>query len=468
MINRVLIRTKVVQLLYSYLLVENRFSLESQPMPPTKEKRFAYGLYLDMLCLMSGMAEEIRRRGGDRPLYETRFIKRVVADEKIKSLIQKYRMVDFPFASVESALVEKVKESGLYKKFLKSEDPGSMADEKIWQDIFTGIIMPDPQLKLAVSQREGYTLGGVERMEAMMEETFRNFYASADNITDALATLRTSMDKARELYFRLLWLPVQLVQLRERDIDDARSRFTASAEDRNPNMRFVENAFVKEIASNEDIDAAMEKIGRNMTADDEPMLRALLRAVMESDIYKEYTEFPATDFKADCDFWKNIYKNIIFVNSDFLEALEDKSVFWNDDLDTIGTFVLKTVKRVSDRLPFTSIMTTYKDEEDAGFGAELFSLVVRNKEDYRGYINDALDTKLWDSDRLAYMDIVIMITALAEILNFPKIPITVSINEYVEIAKAYSTRKSGQFVHGLLAAVLRRLKDEGKLLKNLE
>ncbi len=113
-------------------------------------------------------------------------------------------------------------------------------------------------------------------------------------------------------------------------------------------------------------------------------------------------------------------------------------------------------------------MTMYKDDEDARFGAELFEYVLKNKEDYRAYINDALDTKLWESDRLAYMDIVVMMTALAEILNFPKIPLTVSINEYVEIAKAYSTRKSGQFIHGLLASILKSLHEKGVLQKSLD
>lgn len=467
MINRVLIRTKVVQLLYSYLLVENRFSLESQPMPPTKEKRFAYALYLDMLCLMADIAGDIRLRGGHAPLVETRFIKRVKADEKVQSLLQGYRMTESPFGSIEPQLVEKIKTSGLYKKFIKGDDKNLPAAENFWQDVFNTIIMPDPALNLLISERVNYTLGGVDRMLGIMEETFKNFYASADDIPDALRTLRLSMEKAQELYFRLLWLPVQLVQLREREIEENRARYTATAEDRNPNLRFVENGYVEFVRTDESIGAAIDRYGRQMTIDDEPLLRALLRAIMASEIYQEYMEFPATDFLMDCEFWKNIYRQVIFLNPDFLEALEEKSVFWNDDLDTIGTFVLKTVKRIADKQSFVSIMTPYKDEEDAVFGAELFKYVVKNKEELRGYITDALDTRLWDADRLAFMDIVILMTALAEILNFPKIPLQVSINEYVEIAKAYSTHKSGQFVHGLLAKILKSLSEKGILLKRL-
>ncbi len=135
MINRVLIRTKVVQLLYSYMLVENRFNLESQPANPTREKRFAYGLYLDILCLMARVAKNVKRISGDLPLYETRFMKSIVSDEKIKSLMQRYDSVGYPFELAQDAITQQVKDSALYKNFLKSDDPGSLADEKIWQEI---------------------------------------------------------------------------------------------------------------------------------------------------------------------------------------------------------------------------------------------------------------------------------------------------------------------------------------------
>ena len=110
-------------------------------------------------------------------------------------------------------------------------------------------------------------------------------------------------------------------------------------------------------------------------------------------------------------------------------------------------------------------MPMYKDDEDAKFGRELFEATVKNHAVYRGYIDEALNTQHWDSERLAYMDVVIMETAIAEILNFPKIPIQASLNEYIEIAKCYSSGKSGSFINGLLASVITNLKESGKLRK---
>lgn len=474
MINRVLIRIKVVQLLYSYLLVENQFSLESQPSAPTKEKRFAYSLYLDMLVLMTRIANVIEKRGGERPLYDTRFIRRVLSDEKIKSLQAKYRTSDFPFGKLVSELADQVKESAIYKRFLKSEEQGSMAQEGVWKDLFEKIIIVNPAVVEAMTLRENYTIKGVERMEGMMQETFTQFFASADHLPDALKTLDTSLAKARELYFRLLLLPVALTDMRQRDIDDSRHKYIKTDEDINPNLRFVENEFVESIRRNPVIREYQEKHKISWLPEEEPMIRSLLRAIMQSDVYADYMNFPATDYYTDCEFWRNVYRHIIFINPDFLETIEDMSVFWNDDLDFIGTFLLKTVKRFQqyEAMPpevretaEDPVLPMFKDEEDAKFGAELFSDVIRRKELYRQLIDEAVDRSVWEFERLAYMDVVITMTALAEIMNFPKIPLSVSFNEYIEIVKYYSTPKSGTFVNGLLSSVVDNLIAEERIQK---
>lgn len=456
MVNRILIRIKVVQMLYSYLLVESGFSLAEKPLQPTKEKAFAYDLYQDMLYLMVRVSEVISRRGGSRPLYDTRFITLVRSEAAMHALAAKYKGGAFPFESLVGPISDKVKNSALYKKFLKSDDPGSRGDEMIWQDLFKTIFVPDEGVARIAQGMENYSLSGVDRMREMIDETFKRFFASSDNLPDALNTLRRSLDKARELYFRLLWLPVRLTRLRERDLEEASRKYLATAEDRNPNLRFVENELTAAIRGSETIQKAVESYGIQLNIYDEPMLRSILKAIMESELYKEYMEFPATDFKTDCEFWRNAFRDIILSNDALLEALEDKSVFWNDDIDIEGDFVLKTIKRIADgKNVEEALMPMYKDEEDARFGAELFTAAVKGKERYRKMIDENLNKEKWDTGRLAYMDVVILIAAMAEIENFPNIPTKVSINEYVELAKCYSTNKSGTFVNGVLSVLLK-------------
>ncbi|MDE7381032.1 MAG: hypothetical protein K2N03_02750 [Muribaculaceae bacterium] len=464
MINRVLIRIKVVQLLYSHLLVENPFTLQSLTDSPTREKRFAYTTYLDVLLLMIRLSERIKQRGGDMPLYSTRFISRLRVDEKLKSLAARYNTEDFPFKNIENELADKIKESGIYKKFLKSETRGSVIEDNVWKDLLDLIILKDESMLQIIRNQANYTLRGYDRFREMLNDTFTSFFASADNLPDALKTLELSLSKARELYMMLLYLPILITDMRNRQIEDSQRKYLKTEEDINPNMRFVENEFVQALRENTELAGYINSNQLTWVRDDDTLVRSLLNEIMQSEVYKEYMAFPATDFSNDCEFWKDVIKHIVLRSPSLLETLEDRSVFWNDDLDVIGTFVLKTVRRFQDGQA-DAVMPKYKDEEDARFGAELFSLVIKNKEYYRGVIDSTVDRRIWESDRLAFMDVVIVMTAMAEILNFPKIPVTVSINEYIEIAKSYSSAKSGVFVHGLLASIIAGFKKEGKLQK---
>lgn len=466
MINRVLIRIKVIQLLYSYLLVENHFMLESQPSAPTKEKRFAYHLYLDMLMLMIRIAEKIEKRGGYHPLADTRFIKKILADEKINSLQKRYQIEGFPFEQNLASFVEKIKESGLYKTFSKNSGSGKPEDDHIWEHIFNLLILPDEGLNRKFESRENFSLRGLERMKEMISETFKNFYASRDNAEDALKTLDLSMDKARELYFRLLLLPVELTQLREQEIDENRHKYLPTEEDINPNMRFVENKLAAALGSDELVKQYCETHKISWLPDQRKMMESLLQSIMDSPLYSEYMALPSTDYHTDAEFWRNVIKQIVLNDADFLESLEAESVFWNDDLDIMSTFVLKTLKRYEDgRGDKSQVLPMYKDQEDACFGRNLFADVVKNKDVYRRYIDNCINSDHWDTERLAFMDVIVTMTALSEILTFPKIPLEVSINEYVELAKSYSTSKSGAFVNGLLSSITKNLREEGKLYK---
>ena len=467
MINRVLIRIKVVQLLYSYFLVQNNFSVQSSPSAPTKEKRFAYTLYLDYLYLMIDIAESINLRTKNSPLYETRFIQRLLADNIMKSVASKYSGGRFPLDGCVDELCERIKNSAIYKNFLKD----TKADSKIWPELFRHFISADTNINRIAENYENYSLRGVDRAKEMITQTFSEFASSQDNIIDGLADLKASLEKARELYFRLLMLPIEITYQREVELDERRHRYLASEEDMNPNPKFIDNELVKLLNENEDIKDFARQKKISWLEQDRELIRHLLKMILESDLYKEYMADPVSDLHEDAEFWRKAMRNIILQDPEFLEVLETMSVFWNDDLDIMGEFVLKTFRRFEEKATSADsridnpVLPMYKDDEDAKFGRELFEATVRNHSVYRKYIDEALNKQHWDSDRLAYMDVVIMETALAEIFNFPKIPIQASLNEYIEIAKCYSSGKSGSFINGLLASVITNLKESGKLRK---
>lgn len=465
MINRVLIRIKVIQILYSFLLMEKNFALESLPESPTREKRFAYSLYLDMLVLMIDIADRIVKRGGERPLADTRFITRVRREDAVRSLIAKYRTANFPYMGLVDSIAEKVKESGLYKNYLKDvREDKLQPDMSLWNDIYNIFIYPDTHLNSVISHQPDYTVKGAERAREMVLETFANFMSSQENTSDAEKMLQVSLDKAHELYFRLLWLPVELTDIEERRLDEKRYKHLVSEADINPNLKFVENKLVQAIRSNEKITKFIESHKISWESEESVMMDNLLKSIRESEIYANYMSTPANGIKEDIEFWREILKKVVFTNEYFLEVLEDQSVFWNDDLEIIGTFVLKTLRKFEEDGGNNAVFDQFKDREDAEFGRNLVRIVLKNRGEYRDMINKTIDASQWESDRLAFMDVVVMQTALAEILNFPKIPLTVSLNEYIEIAKSYSTNKSGGFVNGILAKIVKQLQKEGKIL----
>lgn len=466
MINRVLIRIKVVQLLYSYFLVQNNFAVQSTPSAPTKEKRFAYTLYLDYLYLMIKIAESVKRADKKYPLADTRFIKRLNSDNIVKSLKNKYAAT-FPLRACVEPLAEQITGSAIYKKFLNKD----VAQPTIWQDIFKHFISPDHTIASLAENYENYSPRGIDRAKEMVEETFREFASSQDNVVEGLAELKASLDKARELYIRLLTLPVDLTYQQEVNLDERRTRYLRTEEDLNPNPKFIDNELVKLLSSSETLKDEAKKRKISWTENDRDILKHLLSKISKSDLYLDYMADSTSDLHEDCEFWKKAMRNIILSDPEFIEFMEQKSVYWNDDLDIMGEFSIKTFRRFEEKTSDPGnkiedpVLPMYKDTEDEKFGPQLFEATVKKSKETRDYIEEALNTQNWESDRLAYMDVVIMQTALAEILTFPKIPIQASLNEYIEIAKSYSSAKSGAFINGLLGTVITNLKESGKLRK---
>lgn len=283
-------------------------------------------------------------------------------------------------------------------------------------------------------------------------------------ITKAKKELQASLDKSYELYNSLLQLMIDLTDLQDRELDDAKHKFLPSNEDLNPNMRFVENQLVEWLRNSKKLQDFVND--NNITwRDDELFLRLLLFKVTGSEEYKTYMAMEKTDFASDCEVWLQIMKKVILPDDDLLEHIENMSVYWSvDDLDIMGQFVLKTIRRIEagDKEP---ISPKYKDDEDSEFGEKLFSLAVQERAENDELINKYVRSERWDSGRIALMDRITMCTALTEIKNFPSIPVNVTMNEYIELAKNFSTPHSGQFVNGILNAVVKSLREQGKIVK---
>ena len=191
----------------------------------------------------------------------------------------------------------------------------------------------------------------------------------------------------------------------------------------------------------------------------------LLEQILASDLYKAYLENEDDSYETDREFWRAIFKNIICGNDDVDEFLQDKSIYWNDDISIIETFVLKTIKRYEEKAGSSQkLLPMYKDMEDQSFAIKLFKNALENKTVYRERIDKHV--KNWESERIANMDLIIMQVAVAELLTFPSIPVNVTLNEYIDIAKYYSTPKSGTFINGILDSIVGELKNEKLLLKN--
>ena len=284
------------------------------------------------------------------------------------------------------------------------------------------------------------------------------------NLDTAEKELFFSLSKAYDLYNYLLLLMVEVTKQANKKLNAAKNKLIPTKEELFPNTKFVENRFIAQLEVNKqllDFAGNQKKTWEN----EADFVKSLCEQIMESDIYKEYMASETSSYEEDREVWRKIYKKIIFNKAELDQVLEDQSLYWNDDKEIVDTFVLKTIKRFEEKNGAKQeLLPEFKDDEDQDFARRLFRRAILNSDYYRHLISE--NTKNWDLDRVAFMDVIIMQIALAEVLSFPNIPVSVSLNEYVEIAKLYSTPKSGGFINGTLDGIVNQLKKENKLTKN--
>ena len=284
-------------------------------------------------------------------------------------------------------------------------------------------------------------------------------------LANALKDLESCLDKTYELYHYLMRLPVELTHIQEVRLDEARNKYMPTEEELNPNMKFVNNRLVAALAANEQLQQYATE--HTVTWTDDPiLLRLILDKVIKSDLYHDYMTSEEDSMAADCLLWQQLMKQVILHDDNMADAIEQRSLFWTeDDMDMTVQFVCKTFRRIAEGGDEDVILPMFKDEEDSEFGKELFKATVTQMPQNNALIDELVQDSRWDKDRIVLMDRIIMCAALAEAQSFEKIPTAVTLNEYIELAKNFSTAASGKFVNGILNNAVKQLRRAGKIMK---
>lgn len=299
----------------------------------------------------------------------------------------------------------------------------------------------------------------------IVQLTYAYYQNGHHNMDTAEKELLFSLSKAYDLYNYLLGLIVAITQEERRRVDIATRRAEREGTE-TPSQRFAFNKFATQLEENKQLNLFMEDKKMSWENDVEAV-RKLCDQIERSPLYQEYMMSDAEDYETDRELWRRIYRTLIQGNEDLDAILEEKSLYWNDDKEIVDTFVLKTIKRFDPaNKADQELLPEYDDTEDREYALKLFRSTILNADTYQRYMSET--SRNWNFSRLAYMDVVLMQIAIAEMLTFPNIPISVTINEYVDLAKLYSTPKSGGYINGMLDAIARPLVDTGRLLKPMQ
>lgn len=294
-----------------------------------------------------------------------------------------------------------------------------------------------------------------------------SYYQNEGKTLDtAVKELEFSLQKAYDLYLYLLSTLIEVKHFGERR-DAARKsreqRTGSNSKSKAPEALIANNLFLRQLAENKAMVEYLEKTKKQWDGED-ALIKKLYTQFIESDVFQLYTKKEDFSYEADREVVRKLYKTYVCHNDDIESLIEDQSLYWNDDKDIVDTFVLKTIKRFhEDSTPDQPLLPVYDAEEDHEFALTLFRTTLERGAELRELIK--ANTKNWEFTRLTFMDVVIMQIALAEILTFDSIPLNVTFNEYLDIAKLYSTPRSSSYINGMLDGIMKRLHEEGRTEK---
>jgi transcription antitermination protein NusB len=295
-------------------------------------------------------------------------------------------------------------------------------------------------------------------------QTLYTYYATPDkSINNSEKELFYSLGKTYDLYHMVFQLVLELADYAQQKIDTNLHKMRPSQEDLNPNTKFVGNRVIQQIRINRRLKAYINQ-SKISWANHPELIKELYGFLTESEFYTEYMKSGENSYFEDKRLIDKILNNIILISEDLHLMLEEDSIYWNDDLDIVVAMAAKTIKLFKENSDENQpLLPKFKDEDDRQFATDLFRKSVLNNDELKEIIDRHASN--WDLERIAFMDKLIMQLALSEMLYFPSIPTKVTLNEYIEMAKYYSTEKSRTFINGILDKALKDLKLSNKVLK---
>ena len=302
-------------------------------------------------------------------------------------------------------------------------------------------------------------------------QTLFAYYKDSDKtVTTARKELLKSFADTYDLYFALLDFANVFTAYAQKQLEEQIGRAKATHSGWQPNRRFVQNRLAQQLFDNRALRRRVEDQHLSWDAG-MPAVMDIYRRLTESEFYRTYMDAETCTYEDDKRVWRLIYQNLLANSEELNDALEEMEVTldkanWTIDVDIVLSYVIKTIKRFGkDSTPDTPLLEMFDNENELQFATSLLEKTIAGHEQFEELINAHL--KGWDADRIAYMDRIILETALAEITEFEDIALTVSMNEYIELAKSYSGDKNYMFINGILTEILRELKHRGDCFKAL-
>ncbi|MFD2561649.1 transcription antitermination factor NusB [Aquimarina rubra] len=297
-----------------------------------------------------------------------------------------------------------------------------------------------------------------------MQSLYALEQTQSDNLDREEKFLLFSIDQMYDLFLINLQLLVEIRKHAADFLEKSQKKYLATSEEKNPNQKFINNEVLLLLENNTELKEAMELKKMNCWDLDDEYVKILWKEIKESELYSDYMNTKMSSFKEDKDFIIDIFKEIIAPNDKLYEYIEDKKLTWVDDLPLINTGIIKMLRKVKQTHDeHMSLPRLYKDVDDKKFAKDIFRKTALNGVEFAKEIEGK--TPNWDKDRIAELDKAVIKMAICEFQKFPSIPVKVTINEYLEIAKEYSTPKSSIFINGILDKLSKEYKESGKLNK---